>query len=265
MRPSAIRNSFQTAARFYDRSDGIQPDAARRLAAWLPARLSDSAKIMEIGCGTGCFTELLREMYPRNPLWAMDMAPAMVAEARRKVESRQGTKAETFWLSEDARSFEPEIKFDLIASNSVLHWLRPLPETVRRLAGWLSSGGQMVCSLMTEGTLLELHEARRAVAPVKAGARHTLPERQAVLAAVRNAGLAVEAEEMEVKVRMSSSEELLRMLGGQGIAAGFYDSSALLNRTELVQLMREYDNAYAVPGGGVSVTWRILCFRAMKT
>ncbi len=57
-----------------------------------------------IGCGTGNLTELLRERYPRNPLWVTDLAPAMVDSAQRRVEARYGTGPETSWQAVDIRT-----------------------------------------------------------------------------------------------------------------------------------------------------------------
>ncbi|MGD0282901.1 MAG: methyltransferase domain-containing protein [Dissulfurispiraceae bacterium] len=260
-----IRNSFNQAAQSYDRCDGVQRDVARQLAELFPARLTDSAKILEIGCGTGNLTELLRERYPRNPLWVMDLAPAMVDSAQRRVEARYGTGTETAWQAVDIRMFQPEVEFDLVASSSVLHWVKQLPETIRQLAGWIAPGGQMVCSVMTEGTLAELHEARRAVAPGKMAARHRLPQGKAVVSALLEAGLVVQAVvEQKIQERMASSLALFQMLGGLGVAAGFYGSDMALNRTELERLMRKYDREYMAPGGGVTVTWCVQYLSSIK-
>ncbi len=262
---SAFQNNFNAAAGSYNICNGIQPDVARRLAEWMPVSLTDSANILEIGCGTGYLTELLWERYPRNPMWVTDLALAMVAAARHRVEARYGTRAATIWQAVDVRTFEPEVKFGLIASSLALHWIRPLPETLQRLAGLLVPGGQLVCSLMTKGTLAELHEMRRAVAPGKTAMVVALPDVKAVVSALHEAGLSVQAlADRKTQTQMASAAELLRMLGAQGIAAGFYGSDSVLNRTELLRLMREYDRAYTTPGGGVCVTWHMLYLVAIN-
>lgn len=262
---SVIRNSFDAAARSYDRRDGIQPEVARRLLEWLPETLADAARILEVGCGTGCLTALLRERYPRSPLGALDLSPAMVAAARRRLAARFAESAGVDWHAADLRAFEPEAAVGLIASSSALHWVWPLPEALERLAGWLAPGGQLVCALMTAGTLAELQAARRAVAPGKAAPDLTLPEGRAVVAATRRAGLVVQAAaEREMQARMRSSLDLLRLLRDQGVAAGVYGAASALNRTELARLTHEYDRTHAAPGGGVRVTWRVLFLRAVK-
>ena len=260
---STIRNSFEAAALSYDRRDGIQPAVVQRLLEWLPETLADSAPILEIGCGTGCLTERLRERYPQHPFCALDLSSAMVAAAQRRLAARFGETAGMVWHTADVQTFEPEGAFGLIASSSALHWVRPLPEALARLAGWLTPGGQLVFALMTEGTLAELHLTRQAVAPGKAAAGLTLPEGQAVVTAAQRAGLAVQAAaEREMQVRMPSARDLLRMLSAQGTAAGIYGSA--LNRTELARLIHEYDRTHAAPGGGVLVTWRVLYLKAVK-
>ncbi len=280
---STIRNSFDAAARSYDQRDGVQPEVVRRLSELLPEKLTPiegeherernpqeggcPARILEVGCGTGALTEVLCSCYPQAHLTALDLAPAMVAAARRRMEERFGAESANTveWYAADVRAFEPAEPFELIASSSALHWVRPLPEVFTRLAGWLRPGGELVCALMTTGTLAELREVRRLVAPHKSEAAHELPDGQAAASAAFHAGLQVrQASEREVQVRMRSALDLMRMLAAQGTAAGFYGSGAALNRTELARLLHEYDRAHATPGGGVLATWRVLYLQAMK-
>jgi malonyl-CoA O-methyltransferase len=264
--PSTIRNSFDAAAGSYDQRDGVQPEVVRRLAELLPEKLADSGRILEVGCGTGALTEVLRARYPQAHLAALDLAPAMLAAAQRRLAARFGAgSANVQWHVADVRAFEPSESFDLIASSSALHWVRPLPEVFTRLAGWLAPGGQLACALMTEGTLAELREVRRLVAPHKSETLHELPDGQAVASAAYGAGLqVVQASEREVRVRMRSALDLMRMLAAQGTAAGFYGADSALNRTEMARLLHAYDQTHAAPGGGVAVTWRVLYLKAVK-
>lgn len=313
---STIKRSFDAAAGSYDQRDGVQPEVVRRLAELLPESLGTiecereheqtlrkdgrPARILEVGCGTGTLTQVLRTRYPQAHLTALDLAPAMIAAAQRRLngsaeggvrsaeypnaergtrnaeggtgvppvnhgQDGRATSGVTEWHAADVRVFEPAEKFDLIASSSALHWVRPLPEVMTRLADWLAPGGQLVCALMTAGTLAELREVRKLVAPHKSEMVHELPDGQAVASAVHRAGLQVlVASEREIQVRMRSALDLMRMLAAQGTAAGFYGAESALNRTEMARLLHAYDQTHAVPGGGVAVTWRVLYLKAVK-
>ncbi|MFA5203454.1 MAG: methyltransferase domain-containing protein [Lentisphaeria bacterium] len=261
---STIQHSFGRAAGRYDSVPGVQPAVARRLAGWLPAA---AARVLEVGCGTGNLTERLRPAFPQATCWITDLAPAMVAAARRRLEAAPGAAARpgaVHWQAGDIRAFMPPAGgFDLIASSSALHWIQPLEPALARLAGWLAPGGQLLAALILDDTLGELRASRQAVAPVQTAAGRTLPSEAAVRQAVAGAGLALRRAETEtICTRADSAAALFRQLRAQGVAAGIYPAGAGLTRGGLARLAAHYDRHYPHPQGGVAVTWRVFYFSA---
>lgn len=250
---------FSRAARTYEVRATIQAEAADRLVALLDG-IEDPERILEVGCGTGLLTERLLARFPRAALDALDASEGMLAEARRKLGAKPGVR----FVRGDARTFRAERPYSLIASSASLHWLAPIGEAVAHLAGLLEPGGRMAGAAMVEGTLRELHQVRRRVAPGKAP-RGRLPSDAELRSALLGAGLGVEVFETESSaILCPSARALLEALRSQGLTGGAVSRAAApLGRGELRRLVEEYEAAYRGEGG-VRATYRIACFRARK-
>ena len=73
-------------ARHYDSAASVQRLVGRQLLKRIEQELAGRkpCRILEFGCGTGAFTQLLQALWPDAVLIATDLAPAMLkrAEAR---------------------------------------------------------------------------------------------------------------------------------------------------------------------------------------
>lgn len=88
-------------------------------------------RIVDIGCGPGNSTELLRARFPSAALSGMDSSPAMLERARAAL-------PETLFELGDVRGYVPPGGVDLLFSNAVFHWLRReerIPTVTRLLLG----------------------------------------------------------------------------------------------------------------------------------
>ena len=256
---SSISARFAAAAQSYHEESNVQRTVAEKLAAWMPA-LEEIDSILEIGCGTGFLTELLRRHFPRALIYAVDVARPMIDLARERI----GECGRIRWHAADARQFRPDRDFPLIISSSALHWMTPVSETVKRLGSMLEPGGNLVSALMVKGTLGELHAARTCLFPTKT-APLCLPGAEEVLEALATAGLRVERSRREVlRERYDSARGFLRSLNRQGVTGSANSGCKLLNRTELRKLTGYYDQRFAAPAGGVFATYRVLYVTARK-
>lgn len=105
-------------------------DERTRAAAELLARVprSDPERIVDLGCGPGNSTRLLRARFPEAELLGVDNAPDMLTAAR-----ASGVVAD--WLQADLRSWAPDRPFDLIYANATFQWL---DDHQRLFPGWLA-------------------------------------------------------------------------------------------------------------------------------
>ena len=130
----------------YLRFDAQRSRPARDLA--LRSReLLDAAerpRILDLGCGPGNSTAVLAENFPGARLVGLDSSPDMIAKAR-----ASGLAAE--WIVEDAASFEPEGRFDLVFSNAALQWIPGQEGLLERMADWLEPGGVVAIQVPGNG------------------------------------------------------------------------------------------------------------------
>ncbi|MCK5802774.1 MAG: methyltransferase [Lentisphaeria bacterium] len=254
---------FSAAAGTYEQQPGVQEAVACAVADMVsdsqclhtPSR---APQVLEIGCGTGYLTEQLCTRFPKAGILAMDLAPGMIVRARERLGDQQNVR----WLASDVKDLRLGSTYDLITSSSALHWVDELGDTLRHLASVLTKEGAMIFSLMVQGTLRELHELRREVAPHKF-ALPSLPRKEDVLEDVCAAGLEIVNTRSEsMGVRHPSAREFLRTLNRQGVTGQAPDAGCLLSRTELQRLIAAYETQCQCKDGGVNATYEILFVHA---
>ncbi len=86
MDKKTLARNFSRCASVYDKHANIQRRAASELMEELPR--SDFTSILEIGCGTGGYTRLLRERFKYAAITSVDIAEKMVAVARQKLKEK---------------------------------------------------------------------------------------------------------------------------------------------------------------------------------
>jgi trans-aconitate 2-methyltransferase len=105
------------------------------LLARIPAEAPDT--VVDLGCGTGNLTPLLRQRWPRARLVGVDGSLEMLARAR-------ADHPEAVFVQADIHAWRPEAPVDVLYSNAALHWVDGhdalLLELLRALrpGGWLA-------------------------------------------------------------------------------------------------------------------------------
>jgi len=98
------------------------------------------ARAIDLGCGPGNSTEILRDRFPGAEIAGLDSSPEMIEAARKRL---PGIRFEVG----DILGWEDPGPFGVILSNAVLHWVpnheRLLPGLVARLDGGGSLAVQM--------------------------------------------------------------------------------------------------------------------------
>jgi malonyl-CoA O-methyltransferase len=255
-----VARRFSRAALTYDQGAGLHRHVGARLLEILPDPDEvGRARILEVGCGTGVLTGLIRQRYPDASLCVMDVAEGMVSCVR----ERWGHDPAMEYVVSDVRDFKTPRPFDLIVSSSALHWATPLDATMMMLRAALVPGGGLYVALMVDGTLAELHGLRRQIAPEKTPTGR-LPTRDEVILAVECAGFSLVSRKAEaIQARYHSADDFFGTIHAQGLTAGTV-SRALrpLSRTELSQLHKAYDETCRDPSGGVKATFEVIYLAA---
>lgn len=113
MQPTIVHN-FARHARAYDRHARVQRWSGRELLSLLP--VDSPRRILDVGCGTGLYSRMLKEDHPAAHLVGLDATESMLRAARGKTDELVAADAERLPFVE---------RFDLVTSNATLHWLDP--------------------------------------------------------------------------------------------------------------------------------------------
>lgn len=88
--------------------------------------LESPGRIVDLGCGPGNSTAILRERWPRARITGVDSSSEMLRAARDADPSGE-------WIAADLQAWEPETAYDLVFANAVFHWI---PDHSRFLSRW---------------------------------------------------------------------------------------------------------------------------------
>jgi tRNA (cmo5U34)-methyltransferase len=156
----AVAHSFNIAARVYD-------SARRRLipcfddfystAVELAVGTASAPRILDLGAGTGLFSQMLLDARPNTRLTLIDSADAMLAQARERFAGDQRVD----FVACDYMSYEPAENFDAVVSALSIHHLADADKArlYRRAFAWLRPGGRFVNAdqALGDGPLTEGH------------------------------------------------------------------------------------------------------------
>ena len=146
----AVRFIYQRGARFYDaaRRDVIAGDE-RDLLPLLRAALgrATAARVLDVATGTGRVPLLLaRQPWFGGEIYGIDIAPAMLAQARAKI-AAAAMPARVVLREGDAGSLPwPDGAFDLVISLEALEFFPRPRRALAEMARVLEPGGTLVVS-----------------------------------------------------------------------------------------------------------------------
>lgn len=152
---AALISNFSRYAHTYDRYANLQKLTGCQLLKLLSSSVHRA--VLEIGCGTGNYTMLLRDKFPAAKLQAVDISPGMI-----KIASEKFKKSEVEFIVADAERLDLKQGYDLITSNACFQWFNNFEGALKKYKGAINSGGYLVFSLFGPETFKELKECLRA-------------------------------------------------------------------------------------------------------
>ena len=150
----AMQFSFGKAAHQYNRYARLQRQVGDALFNQFSANFIGPGNILDIGCGTGYFTEKILPL--ASTVWAMDVAMPMVTTTRQSL----GMKGGVFYFAGDAELLPLRFDtLDAIVSNLALQWCQNLDSVLAQVYRVLKTDGQLCFSTFGEASLSELRAA----------------------------------------------------------------------------------------------------------
>ncbi|EGU30081.1 malonyl-ACP O-methyltransferase BioC [Vibrio scophthalmi] len=149
---NAIAEAFGKAALGYDQHAAFQRDVGTRLINQLPSDLS-SYRILDVGCGTGYFSQQLRDRGAE--VVAFDLSRAMLQQAK----NRCGEERVHYQQGDAEQLPFADNQFDYVFSSLALQWCQDLAVPLREMRRVTKPGGQLLFSTLLDGSLRELKQA----------------------------------------------------------------------------------------------------------
>jgi trans-aconitate 2-methyltransferase len=103
--------------------------------------IAEPKRILDIGCGPGNSTAVLKNRWPKARVIGLDNSPAMIEKARK-------TRSDIEWIQGDAGGdLSPLGLFDIVFANASLQWLPSHSELLPRLLSRLNDGGVLAVQI----------------------------------------------------------------------------------------------------------------------
>ncbi len=145
-----IIKCFNQGVKTYDQAAAVQLHVANALATRI--KNISANKILEIGCGTGVFSEKLILAFPTAHFLLTDITPNMVAECQQRFKQYPQVN----YLCLDGENIaDLSQKYDLIVSNMTLQWFENIPASLEKIIAQLAPNGKLIFSLLGEKSLHE--------------------------------------------------------------------------------------------------------------
>lgn len=103
-------------------------------------KLNDNLRILDAGCGTGILIEKLLKLNPKVIVLGVDISKEMLRIAKIRLGRYRNVKL----LKEDIENLKLREKFDLIISNSSIHYLYNLDKVIINFKSLLNKNGELI-------------------------------------------------------------------------------------------------------------------------
>ena len=94
----------------------------------------DAATVVDLGCGAGNLTSMVRARWPEATVVGVDSSPEMIERARTDDPG-------TTYVVDDVQTWEPEAPVDAIVSNAMFQWVPDQLDVIERLLQHVAPGG----------------------------------------------------------------------------------------------------------------------------
>jgi trans-aconitate 2-methyltransferase len=102
--------------------------------------VSNPRRIIDLGCGPGNSTAILRQRWPEADIIGLDNSPEMIAAASESFPEEK-------WVLGDAATWSDGTRFDIVFSNAALQWLPDHAGLFPHLFAQVASGGVLAVQM----------------------------------------------------------------------------------------------------------------------
>lgn len=247
----AIAEAFGRAAKHYDKAAAFQRQVGHLLLDKLPPLNPAGSRALDLGCGTGYFSEQLQ--HKGYEVCAADLSLKMLEQAQ------QRCGQSVSYLEADAENLPLENhQFDIAFSSLALQWCEDLSVPLNELKRVVKPGGLILFTTLAEGSLYELSDSWRQVDQYQHV--NEFLSQKAIKLALAQAGLANHALEFTpITMYYNSAVELMKDLKGIGATHLQQARKAGLAGRRTIQALESAYDEFRNENGQLPATYQV-CF-----
>ena len=244
-----IITRFSRALASYDQHADAQQQICRKLTGLLSQYTGmHFRRALEIGCGTGGFTRLLKECCVIDEWYLNDLCE----DCRAKVATLFPGQSPLF-IAGDAEEITLPGRFDLIASASAFQWMKEPAIFLHKLAEMLVPGGTLLFNTFSPGNLTEIRQLT--------GKGLTYPSIDQLTEWLEEDFILLHLREEEIILTFATPLDVLRHLKNTGVTA---TNDGTWTRGRQETFCREYTRFFHTATNEVKLTYRPLYVLAVK-
>jgi len=267
--PKRVKSVFSRSVATYDAHAVLQREVANRLLGHLEFTRLKPARILDIGCGTGYFTSLLRQRFRRAHLVALDIAEPMVGAARSKQKHDFFRRGVNGFTAADALALPfSDACFDLACSNLTMQWVVDPRRMLAEMRRVLAPGGLMLFSTFGRRTLSEMRQSLASIAHERAGLVLPFPDVTSLGNALMELPVELPVTDTDLfTLTYADAMTLVRELKALGASSSAIAGrpGGLYGRSLLRQLEAAYGAAHRMEDGRIRATFEVLYAQAWHT
>ena len=250
MDKKTIARNFSRYAHAYDQYADAQRMAGLELLNWL--KRGRYSSILELGCGTGNYTLLLKSKFRGAEIKAVDISDKMIEVAAKKIQDEN-----IEFMVSDAEKLNLVREFDLITSNACFHWFGDLEKALLRYKDLLRKDGIILFSLFGPLTFWELNSSLGSVLKDTSIAAAGFISAEKAKRILCDNFKDAEIKEIEYEESFVSLIDLLNKIKYTGVRGNGLGNKFSFNRGALKKIEKVYLNKFR----RIKVTYQIFFCR----
>jgi malonyl-CoA O-methyltransferase len=235
-----VKTNFSRAADSYEDYAVVQDYMGQVLADMIDDK-TNSQTILELGAGTGLFTEKLLAKLPETSYLLVDLAPSMIEQCQNKFSAYDNID----YLVADAEQSNWEGEYDLIVANATVQWFKNLEKTIKKFKEHLKEDGSIYFSTFGQDNFKEFAECCNGV--LEGGFAQNFKSKRELISLVASEFRAINIKEEEYVEKFTTVREFLRATKKIG-ANSAKENKPQLPPNKLRQLENLYREKYSVDG-----------------
>jgi len=146
-----VKDNFDRYATSYDKNAVVQKVMADELFRILTKIDNNFKTILEIGCGTGYLSQILKKNLKYKKLILNDISNNMIDIVAKSIND-----SDTSYITGNFEDTQINGRYSLVASNATFQWFTNLDKSFSKIHKILEDSGLLLFSIFVDGTFWEL-------------------------------------------------------------------------------------------------------------